>query len=167
MHREIRRPEPDDAEAMGRAHIRAWQAAYRGVMPDEYLDGLRAEDRSAMWLRQIEASSGNGLLVSAVDGAVIGFAAFGPCADRHDLGELYAMNLDPGVWGNGLGRELLEAATDQLAEMGFRELVLWVVPENQRARRLYEAAGWQADGETRDDEVLDVTVRDMRYRRTL
>ncbi len=69
--------------------------------------------------------------------------------------------------GNGLGRELLEAATDQLAEMGFRDLVLWVVPENQRARRLYEAAGWQADGETRDDEVLDVTVRDMRYRRTL
>jgi GNAT superfamily N-acetyltransferase len=27
-------------------HVRSWQAAYRGLLPDEYLDGLRAEDRA-------------------------------------------------------------------------------------------------------------------------
>ena len=34
-----------DVPAMGRLHVRAWQAAYRGHVPDDYLDGLRAEVR--------------------------------------------------------------------------------------------------------------------------
>src|SRR5919107_604708 len=38
-----------DAPAMGRVHVRAWQAAYRGQMPDAYLDGLRPEQRAAGW----------------------------------------------------------------------------------------------------------------------
>ena len=42
-----------DAPAMGRLHVRAWQAAYRGEMPDDYLDGLRAEDRAAGWERAL------------------------------------------------------------------------------------------------------------------
>ncbi|HET9289988.1 MAG TPA: hypothetical protein VFQ49_02825 [Actinomycetes bacterium] len=36
-----------DAPAMGRLHVRAWQAAYRGHMPGDYLDGLRASERAA------------------------------------------------------------------------------------------------------------------------
>jgi hypothetical protein len=37
----IRQPTVDDADALGRTHVRAWQAAYRGgLMPDEYLDSL-------------------------------------------------------------------------------------------------------------------------------
>ena len=167
MTPQVRAPVPGDADAMGRAHVRAWQAAYRGVMPDEYLDGLRAADRSAMWRRQIEAAGGAGLLVIVDDGAVLGFAAFGPCRDQPEVGELYAMNLDPDAWGRGLGRELLQAVTSGLADMGFSDAVLWVVPENERARRLYEAAGWEDDGETRADEILGVTVRDMRYRRAV
>jgi hypothetical protein len=45
----VRRATLADAPAMGRVHVRAWQAAYRGQMPDAYLDGLRPEDREAHW----------------------------------------------------------------------------------------------------------------------
>jgi ribosomal protein S18 acetylase RimI-like enzyme len=166
MHK-IRQPVVGDAPAMGRVHVRAWQAAYRNVMPDEYLNGLRAEDRGAMWHRQIESAGGTGLLVSVVDGSVVGFAAFGPCADDPQIGELYAINIDPDHWGLGVGRELLQEATGHLVDSGFRELVLWVVPQNDRARGLYESEGWFSDGQTRDDEVLGATVREMRYRRAL
>jgi hypothetical protein len=34
-----------DTSTVGEVHVRAWQAAYRGVMPDEYLNGLKPEDR--------------------------------------------------------------------------------------------------------------------------
>lgn len=152
---------------MGRVHVRAWQSAYRNVMPDEYLDGLRAEDRSDMWRRQIESSAGAGLLVSCVDGSVVGFAAFGPCVEEPDIGQLYALNVEPELWGRGVGRELLEAATARLAESRFGEAVLWVVPDNQRARGLYESEGWVAEGLTRVEDVLGVTVREIRYRRRL
>ena len=32
----VRRATAADAPAMGRAHVRAWRAAYRGHMPDDY-----------------------------------------------------------------------------------------------------------------------------------
>lgn len=32
-----------DTSTVGDVHVRAWQAASRGVTPDEYLDGLRPE----------------------------------------------------------------------------------------------------------------------------
>ncbi len=94
-------------------------------------------------------------------------ASFGGSADDPELGELHALNLDPDRWGRGLGRALLHAATEQLAAVGFDEAVLWVVPENGRAINLYESAGWAADEEARDQDVLGVTVQEVRYRRRL
>jgi GNAT superfamily N-acetyltransferase len=32
--------------AVARVHVRSWQAAYRGLLPDDYLDQLRPEDRA-------------------------------------------------------------------------------------------------------------------------
>ena len=169
MQHSIRVPVDADCPALGDIHVRAWQRAYRSVMPDEYLDELRAEDRAEMWRRQLNETGGRGLLVQTVDSRSVGFAAFGPEAGQPDaaVGELYAMNLDPDYWGRGLGRSLLQAATAELATWGFNDLVLWVLPENQRAHALYESEGWAADGITKDDEILGVRVTDMRYRRTL
>ena len=31
--------------AVARVHVRSWQVGYRGLLPDAYLDGLRAEER--------------------------------------------------------------------------------------------------------------------------
>ena len=38
----LRPAEPDDAMEVARVHVRSWQAGYRGLLPDAYLDGLRA-----------------------------------------------------------------------------------------------------------------------------
>jgi GNAT superfamily N-acetyltransferase len=137
------------------------------MMPDEYLDGLRAEDRAAFWRRQLNANGGRGLLVQTVGDNLVGFAAFGPAGGEPGVGELHALNVDPDYWGHGLGRSLLQATQAELAAWGFTDLVLWVLPENQRARKLYEAEGWTADGTVEDREILDVKVTDIRYRRTL
>jgi hypothetical protein len=53
----IRRATVQDAPALGRLHVRAWQAAYRGQMPDDYLDGLRPEERAAGWERSYAATA--------------------------------------------------------------------------------------------------------------
>lgn len=36
--------------------------------------------------------------------------------------------------------------------------------DNPRARRFYEREGWHADGETKEDELVGVTVREVLYR---
>lgn len=164
-----------DADAIGDVHVRAWQAAYRGVMPDEYLDGLQASERADMWRGRLARTDLPPLLVPMVDGDVVGFATFGAerrpdTAQRQGesaVGELYAINLHPHHWGKGIGRALLRRSTDALVGLGFQEAVLWVVPQNTRARGLYEAEGWAADGAEATDEILGVTVSEVRYRRTL
>src|SRR5215207_4157273 len=67
-----------DAPARGRVVVRAWQVAYRGHMPDDYLDGLRAEDRAAYWEEVLRREDLRGtILVAERDGEVVGFAAVG------------------------------------------------------------------------------------------
>jgi ribosomal protein S18 acetylase RimI-like enzyme len=162
----VRRATASDAPAIGRVHVRAWQAAYRGQMPEEYLDGLRPEDRTAYWEAVLAREDLRGVvLVAEQAGEVVGFAAAGPSRDPEGAGELYAINLDPGHWGTGAGRALLEAAQEELARLGFAESVLWVLPGNTRARRFYEAAGWADDGSERTSEVFGIALAEVRYRR--
>jgi ribosomal protein S18 acetylase RimI-like enzyme len=167
----IRPASVDDADAIGEVHVRAWQSAYRGVMPDDYLDGLQPHEHATRWREHLVAPSSDvDLLVVVVDRRVVGFASLGPAPDAHPasgIGQLYAINLDPDVWGRGLGRALLSVVTDRLRRRGYVEAVLWVVPHNQRARRLYESEGWSDDEFRRDDEVFGVVVSEMRYRRPL
>ena len=114
----IRHAQLGDADRIGAIQVRAWQAAYRGVMPDAYLDELEVDDRADYWRRQVLALlPAQRLKVIVDDGVVVGFAAAGP---EHDgraagIGELYAINLDPPVWGRGLGRALLRDMTAELA----------------------------------------------------
>ena len=162
----------DDADAMGRLHVRAWQRAYRGVMPDAYLDALLPSERAEMWRGNLARAGVPPVLVATLDDTVVGCAAFGAAepptpGESATSGELYAINLDPDHWGRGIGRSLLRRATDELAALGYDDAVLWVLPENARARALYESEGWTADGGVATEEILGVTVTDIRYRKSL
>lgn len=170
----VRGAAPADAAALGRVHVRAWQATYRGIMPDEFLDGLDPVERGNMWAQALgTARPGVSRLVVCTEPGddPVGFAIVGPVHDSEasgsGLGELYAINLDPDAWGLGLGRELLAAATTELSRLGFGEAVLWVATGNSRARRFYEVAGWHFDGAERTDDSLGPPIDEARYRRSL
>ena len=71
-----------DAPAMGQLVVRAWQAAYRGQLPDDYLNGLRAQDRAVYWDGMLRREDRRGvILVAERDREVVGFAAAGPSPD--------------------------------------------------------------------------------------
>ncbi len=156
-----------DADAIGRVHVSAWQVAYRGLMPDELLDGLDAAARAEMWRERLETGEAVPLVVEDEDGEVVGVAHVGPDRQQPMWGELWMINLAPEAWGKGLGRALLEAATEALRTQGYSEAVLWVLDGNARARRFYEAAGWQIDGTAKREDVGGTVVTEVRYRRTL
>jgi ribosomal protein S18 acetylase RimI-like enzyme len=166
----VRRAHLADAEAMGSVVVRAWQVAYRGLMPQAYLDGLDVGERRAFWRGALASPPpGARVFVACRGAAVVGFAACGP--DERPAppgqGRLYAINVDPEAWGCGAGRALLTAVEERLVGDGFVEAVLWVLPGNDRARRFYERHGWQAEPLERPTEVFGVTVTEMRYRRRL
>jgi GNAT superfamily N-acetyltransferase len=135
-------------------------------MPDDYLGSLSEAERGAMWRTSLENPPRARVtrLVAAVDGEVVGFALVGPAGDDEnpDLGELYAINVDPDHWGTGAGAALIDVAVTALRTNGFASAVLWVHPDNKRARRFYAARGWTDDKIERRQEVLGVEVPEMR-----
>lgn len=165
----IRRADPQDAMEVARVHVGSWQAAYRGLLPQSYLDQLRPEDRAARYDFANADPRAPQTLV-AVDGeAIVGFATFMPSrdADKPDFGELCALYVPPEQWGRGVGAALSAAAREELVKRGFRNALLWVMEGNQRAERFYRRDGWMADGMQRTDTVWDVTVSELRYLREL
>jgi GNAT superfamily N-acetyltransferase len=112
--------------------------------------------------------AGRTILVLEDGGAVEGFAAVGSARDEDvaHLGEVYAIYVHPSRWGGGLGRKLIRAAEETLRESGSSEAMLWVLEQNPRARRFYEAGGWRAAA-SRPIEVLGVVAPEVQYRKRL
>jgi GNAT superfamily N-acetyltransferase len=169
---EIRPARVDDAEQIAEVHVRSWQAGYRGLIPQDYLDGLDPAARVDSRRRSLQESDlpRSGTLVVAHDGTVVGFAHIGPARDDDTddcVGEVWAIYLSPDAWGKGRGRELMSAALGQLVAAGYRQATLWVLDSNARARRFYEAARFRPDGATKVDESRNFPLTEIRYRRPL
>ena len=160
---------PEDSMAVARVHVRAWQAAYRGLMPDDYLDALRPQDRAQGYdFAGLDPARPRTLVVADAD-TILGFATISPArdGDAAGQGELCALYVDPDRWGRGIGRALASAARAEIHRLGFSTAVLWVVAGNTRAQRFYRADGWTADGLRRPRQVWSVTVDTVRYSRAL
>lgn len=155
---ELRLADPTDALAVARVHVRAWQTGYRGLLPDAYLDGLRAEDRAARYT--FGRPDGPRTIVAIQHGRVVGFATiFGS--------ELSALHVDPDSWRCGVGSALIARAREDFAAAGILEAHLWLLAGNTRAQRFYEHDGWTSDGARRADTVWSVTVDEIAYQRVL
>ncbi len=165
----IRPAEPADAMAVARVHVRSWQAAYRGIISDDYLARLRPEDRAQKYDFATLDPQKPRTIVAVEDDVIQGFATTLPSCDPEtaNMGELRALYVDPDQWGRGLGVALLSAARGHLAAMGFEKAVLWVLTGNRRAERFYRKDGWACDGVRRTEIVWDVTVEEIRYQRRL
>jgi GNAT superfamily N-acetyltransferase len=180
----IRSARPEDALEVARVHVRSWQSAYRGHLPDDYLANLDTVARAGRYSFGIDRADvpHTLLAVDEEEGRIIGFATTGPCADAETgrrLGELYGLYVDPDRWRTGCGRRLIAAGRARLGGLGFTDAVLWVLNGNSRAEAFYRADGWTRDGAERD-EVLgpgwwgtsDTTtawpsIHEVRYRRRL
>jgi ribosomal protein S18 acetylase RimI-like enzyme len=165
----IRPATPDDAAPIARVHVDAWRAAYRGLVPDEFLDGLDC-DRRAQRVREWLAS-GEGVTYAAEEGGqVLGFLTLGACRDEDvepgATGEIWGIYLAPARWRRGIGRALCRYAEEWLRAQGYRLATLWVFAGNGAARRFYEAMGFAPDG---GSKTLDfgVPLEAVRYRKAL
>jgi GNAT superfamily N-acetyltransferase len=166
---EIRPATPDDALAVARVHVRTWQAAYRGLIAQAYLDSLKPEVWAAKYGFQRTGPELPTTLVAVHDETVCGMVMFGPYRGEElpNTGELLALYVDPDYWHAGLGRLLIVAARDGLRREGFAEAALWVLDGNVRARKFYECDGWTLDGGRQTKSIAGAQLDEVRYRRTL
>jgi GNAT superfamily N-acetyltransferase len=160
---------PEDAMAVARVHVRAWQVAYRALMPEDYLAGLRPEERAQRYDFGTLDPRGPRTVVAVEADTILGFATISPARDEDATGqgELCALYVEPDCWGRGVGRALASGVRSDLCRLGFTRAVLWVLAGNARAEQFYRADGWSPDGLRRARQVGNVTVDTVRYGRAL
>lgn len=181
---EVRPARSSEVEVLAALHVAGWQYGYRDLLPAAYLDALVATDRYARWRRTLAGQDlpRQGTLVAHEGDELTGFVHFGPerrasapnparptdsapATSIHEperRGEVYSLYVDPRRWRQGIGRALLAAAVETLAQAGHREAVLWVLDSNAKSIAFYEAVGWRRDGAIKPDEVGGQPIADVR-----
>lgn len=167
MH--VRTATVEDAEAIAVVQVRSWQVAYRGHLPQDYLDRRDPVQGRQRWTEWFERNPAPAAVFVAEQetGGVVGFISVAPCGetgtDPRSVGQVQAAYVLPEHWGQGAGRLLMTAALHRLRETGFQEAILWVLATNDRARRFYEAGGWRPDGTEKTEAARGFAVHEIRY----
>jgi len=101
---------------------------------------------------------------------LLGFMTLGGCRDADvelaTTGEIWGIYLAPRHWRKGLGRRLCQCAEEMLNSRHYRQAMLWVLEDNDSARRFYEALGFQIDGAAKTLH-LGTPLKAVRYRKEL
>ncbi len=162
----IRVATPGDCEALAAVHVKSWQQAYVGLVPQWYLDGLSVRDRAENWRQALQEGSTTVLLDFEND-ELAGFAGIGPSSDTDALptcGEVGALYYLQEYWGQGYSAQLLAAAVDELRNMGFSLATLWVLHDNDRAISFYRKCGFEIDGVEKTDTSEGFSLHEVRMR---
>ena len=169
--------------AMSLIHALGWRDTYKGYVPDEYMAKEITDDRWVpVFRKNFETGICHGLLLYRNDLPV---ACINYCPARksnyntgdictfdnagyEDWGEIASFYTHPAERGKGYGGLLFEEALRRLKAAGYQNAFVFVLRENEKARRFYSAHGFSWDGTHTDIPFPPNTVCvDLRYVKTL
>jgi ribosomal protein S18 acetylase RimI-like enzyme len=166
----IRPATREDALAIATVHVDAWKAAYRGIIPDGFLDSLSIEQRSDAWRQILSEGSENVLVAQAAD-SIVGWISAAASRDPDagpSTGEIWAVYVAPAHWRSGTGRLLCQRVERRLVEQGLNEVTLWVLKDNRLAQQFYRSTGFIADPQCEKRIVRAGTeLQEIRMRKRL
>ena len=171
-------------KAMSLIHARGWRDTYVGAVPQDYLDTQITDDRWVPVFREncLTRNGCHGLLLYRGDTPV---ACLNYCPARkvnyntaeicrfdnagyEDYGEIASFYTEPRERGKGYGGLLMEEALRRLKQMGHENAFVFVLRENERARKFYAAHGFAWDGTFNEIPFPPDTICvDLRYVRKL
>lgn len=163
----IRPAAREEAEVLADLHVRTWQEAYAGLMPDDYLASLTRSQRLPMWQQLLDSPDRVAIFVADHDDKPIGFSCGGISNDEDaapTTGEMWSIYLLREFWNKGIGKKLHDILVKELWKRGFEEASLWVLESNDRTRLWYERQGWALDGSQKTAELWGATISEVRYR---
>ena len=150
----------DDPFEISSIYEKSWKFAYKGIIPQEYLNGIP----SGHWANSLNKDGMNNLLLIE-NGQKIGTACF--CKSRwekySDYGEIVSIYFLPDYFGKGYGKDLLNKCVDELNKLGFQKILLWVLEDNHRARKFYEKNGFICSEEYLNDNIGGKELREVMY----
>jgi GNAT superfamily N-acetyltransferase len=166
---------------MSLLHALGWRTAYRDSIPDDYMAREITDGRWVPVFREnYEVGIYRGLLLYDGDTPLC-CATYGPARvdqsagdticnfsspDLAAWGELVSLYSHPDHWEQGHGSLVIEEVLNRVKATGCPGCFLYVLRENERARRFYEKHGFVWDGHALNVALTpDTTLSDLRYRK--
>jgi ribosomal protein S18 acetylase RimI-like enzyme len=157
----------NDAQGIATVHIKMWQEAYKGQVPDSFLDSMSIEKRTEIWKKELENPyKGTHAFVADIDGTVVGWVTGGVNRDKDvtkETGELYGIYILPGHTGQGIGSELMTRLLGTLKKDGYKKSTLWVLDTNDKTIKWYEKKSWKPEGKTKTEKRDGFDLNEVRY----
>jgi GNAT superfamily N-acetyltransferase len=146
----VREVTDSDVTAIAEFQTTCWREAYRGVVPQAYLDRVGVADRERRWSERLDSGTRRIALAEA-GSSVIGVVSWG-LADVEDAPALELMSLYVAAnhRGTGIATTLIHRA------VGGSPAHLWVFEDNPRAKRFYAKQGFRFDGHRRVDSDTEL-----------
>lgn len=139
----IRKAKINDKEAIAGIYVNSWKFAYKGIVPQEYLDDLSVE----RYLQRLVDKTQLDEYLLVFRGQVIGLTKIIDCrdSDKQACAEIQTIYLLPSFIGKGYGNIILRWLLKYTQSAGYKNIIVWVLTENVRARKAYERVGFQKD----------------------
>lgn len=160
----IRKATFDDVKDISRIHALSWKSAYKGIIPQAYLDELKED----FWVPAFTAWIKDNILTVQLileNGRSVGCVAYGKSRDKvlPNWGEIVSIYLLPEYFSKGYGTKLLESALLDLKQSSYHNVYLWVLKQNQGARHFYEKNKFQCNKDECVCEIMGKQLTDIRY----
>ena len=150
----------DDRMAISNIYEESWKCAYKGIIPQDYLDSIP----KGCWSSSVDNPDWK-TLICIVNGRMVGACSF--CKSRfeqfHDWGEIISIYLLPNYVGKGYGKALMKSALSELKMKGYEKIFLWVLEQNVRGRCFYEQLGFSPTDDFINDNIGGKELREVRY----
>lgn len=140
-----------ELEELASLAARTFADAFGADMEPEDLKQSLAENRSVAYFER--AVNDSTVLVAKQVGKIVGYVQYGPVKieeanankDDRELGRLY---VETSLQGQGIGRQLMDAALSDPEMKHAPRIFLQVWEENQKALAMYESYGFKTCGVT-------------------
>jgi ribosomal protein S18 acetylase RimI-like enzyme len=160
----IRKATLEDVRTISNIYALSWKSAYKGIVPQKYLDELE----SNFWVSSFQNWINNNILTAQLiyeDKLPVGCVAYGKARDVKfaNWGEIVSIYLLPDHFRKGYGQKLLRTALADMKVNGYENYYLWVLKENISARGFYESNGFICNNYECTCEIMQKKLVDVRY----
>lgn len=152
-----------DAEDIARIHHAAWQESYKGIIDQGYLDALRCNDFLTRRHRMLSSPQTDSVHLVAKCPQSVGFCDAGISRTDGYKGEIYAIYIANDYKQLGIGRMLMQKASECFVQNDFFPFIVWLLEDNTPARGFYEKLGGIAVQE-KIEKIGDKDYREIAYR---
>lgn len=162
----IRKANINDAKEIAHIRVDGWKTAYKGLIPDSFLDTLNYDIEASRIKSKIDKTDPeftSDILVYEEDSKVLAYAYYGKALDSsfaNYQSEVLALYVLPAKKGMGIGTKLMNEIKELLSKQGYRNMIVWCLKGNYSSIKFYEHLGGVVK-EEREFEIDGMKVTEL------